>query len=181
MMLKFTHNSKIDKIIRFSRFLLVKLILKKCSTQRVGLIGANNKLVFKNDVVIGNKFITADDVEIIALGNINIGNNVCINSYSRVVSHKKIIIGDNVTVAKFVTILDHDHKYSFECENLKLDGFVTDDIIIGNNVWIGDKVTILKGVNIGNNVIVGANSVVNKSIPPNSIVAGTPAKIIKKL
>lgn len=52
---------------------------------------------------------------------------------------------------------------------------------IGNNVWIGDKSTILDGVHIGDNVIVGANSVVTHDIPSNSVAAGMPAKIIKQL
>ena len=50
---------------------------------------------------------------------------------------------------------------------------------IGNNVFIGMKSTILKGVHIGNNVIVGAGSVVVKDVPDNCIVAGNPAKIIR--
>ena len=52
-------------------------------------------------------------------------------------------------------------------------------IIIGDNVWIGDKVTILSGVKIGNNAIIGSNSVVTKDIPPFSVAAGIPAKVIK--
>lgn len=52
-------------------------------------------------------------------------------------------------------------------------------IVIGNNVWLGDKVTVLSGVRIGNNVTVAANSVVTKDVPDNCIVAGIPARIIK--
>ena len=52
---------------------------------------------------------------------------------------------------------------------------------IGNNVFIGMKTTILKGVHIGDNVIIGANSLVNKNIPDNCVVAGNPAKIIMSI
>lgn len=53
-------------------------------------------------------------------------------------------------------------------------------VVIGKNVWIGDKVTILPGVSIGDGSVIAANSVVTKSIPPYSIAAGIPAKIIKQ-
>jgi maltose O-acetyltransferase len=56
----------------------------------------------------------------------------------------------------------------------------SDPVIIGDNVWIGERAIILKGVNIGDNAIVAAGSVVTKSIPNNSLVAGNPAKIIKQ-
>jgi acetyltransferase-like isoleucine patch superfamily enzyme len=54
-------------------------------------------------------------------------------------------------------------------------------VIIGENVWIGDKVTILPGVEIGNGVVIGANSVVTKDIPSYCVVGGNPAKVIKQL
>lgn len=54
-------------------------------------------------------------------------------------------------------------------------------VIIGNNVWLADKVTICPGVTIGEGSIVGANSVVTKSIPPCSVAAGVPARIISQL
>lgn len=54
-------------------------------------------------------------------------------------------------------------------------------IIIGNNVWIGTNVYIREGIKIGDNVIIGANSVVTRDIPSNSVAAGVPARIIKKL
>jgi acetyltransferase-like isoleucine patch superfamily enzyme len=55
------------------------------------------------------------------------------------------------------------------------------EVIIGNNVWLGDKVAVLGGVHIGNNVIVAANAVVTKDLPDNCMAAGVPAQIIKKL
>jgi len=53
------------------------------------------------------------------------------------------------------------------------------DVVIGNNVWMGGRVTILKGVAIGDNALIGAGSVVTKDVPRNAIVAGNPARVIK--
>jgi acetyltransferase-like isoleucine patch superfamily enzyme len=123
-----------------------------------------------------------DNSELQAIGSIVIGYNLCLNRFSRIIAHEKISIGNNVTIAQFVTILDHDHNYTFKKNGkLELQGYKTSPITIGNNVWIGDKVTILKGVSIGDNVLIGANSLVNKNIPSNSIVGGVPAKIIKEI
>ena len=55
------------------------------------------------------------------------------------------------------------------------------EIVIGNNVWLGDKVTILGGVHIGDNVIIGTNSVVTKDIPANAMAAGVPARVLKQI
>jgi acetyltransferase-like isoleucine patch superfamily enzyme len=64
---------------------------------------------------------------------------------------------------------------------MKLDGYTTAPIKIGNNVWVGDKSTILKGVTIGDNVVVGANTLVNKDVPDNCVIGGIPFKILKQL
>ena len=54
-------------------------------------------------------------------------------------------------------------------------------IKVGNNVWIGGNVVVLPGVTIGDNVVIGAGSIVNKSIPPNSVAVGNPCKVIKRM
>lgn len=135
----------------------------------------------KGKINCRGRIIINDDVMLFAKGALILGKNFGINKYSRIVAHERIEIGDNVTVGQFATILDHDHRYEFEGENLQLDGYVTAPIKIGNNVWIADKCTILKGVTIGNNVIVGANTLVNKDVPDNVIIGGSPFRILKKI
>lgn len=115
-------------------------------------------------------------------GNLVIGKNFSINPYSRVICFDEIIIGENVLIAQFVSILDHDHSTDFKNGDLDYRGeYLTSKITIGNNVWIGDKATVLRGVHIGDNVVIAANSVVNKDIPDNCIVGGVPCKVIKEL
>jgi acetyltransferase-like isoleucine patch superfamily enzyme len=88
---------------------------------------------------------------------------------------KRIEIGDETIISKDVIIRDSDSHKVIE------PGFVeTDDIIIGKHVWIGIRVTILKGVKIGDGSIIAAGAVVTKNIPKNCIAAGVPAKVIKR-
>ncbi len=159
------------------------IFFRKIKFNGYAVIGRKNRwfISSKNLVEIGNRIQTEDYVEIQAKGKLRIGNSFFINSYSRIVSYDDIEIGDNVVIAQFVSILDHDHDSKFINGNIDFSGYVTKPIRIGNNVWIGDKVTIIKGVHIGENVIIGANSVVTKDIPPNSLAAGCPCKVIRNI
>jgi acetyltransferase-like isoleucine patch superfamily enzyme len=97
----------------------------------------------------------------------------------------RIVIGDNLLTGRFVLITDNSHG-SFRKDELSIHPSsrpITSkgEVIIGNNVWLGDKVSILPGVHIGDGCIIGANSVVTHSIPPFSIAAGNPAKILNTI
>lgn len=117
--------------------------------------------------------------------SIIIGEDCNIGQYTQITACNKIVIGNGLLTGKFVLISDNSHGGLSEDESLippnkrllKSKG----EIIIGNNVWIGDKASILAGVHIGDNVIVAANAVVNKDVPANCIVAGIPARIVKQL
>lgn len=87
-----------------------------------------------------------------------------------------IEIKDNVTLANRVQILAHDDSAEQYLGYRKAG-----KVVIGNNVFIGAGSTILPGVTIGDNSIIGAGSIVNKDIPPNTVAAGVPVRIIKSL
>ena len=116
---------------------------------------------------------------------LNIGNNCNIGEHTHISTINKIIIGDGLLSGQHVYIGDNSHgELSWKNaeippirRTLKSKG----PILIGNNVWIGDKCTILAGVTIGDNVIIAANSVVTHDVASNSVVAGIPAKIVKEL
>jgi acetyltransferase-like isoleucine patch superfamily enzyme len=112
-------------------------------------------------------------------GTIKIGTSTFINKDVTIASMNSVIIGDHCLIGEQVSIRDHDHKFSDNIQFIKEQGFETEPVIIGSNVWIGCKVTIVKGVKIGNNCIIGANSVVTRYIPDNSIAVGVPARVIK--
>lgn len=101
-------------------------------------------------------------------------NSGFINEDVTITCAKRIIIGKNAHIARGVVIRDYDGHYIEDASYR-----TAKPITIGDNVWIGYRAMILKGVTIGNNSVVAANSVVTKNVPPNCIVAGNPAKIIR--
>lgn len=114
------------------------------------------------------------------------GKNVQINDYVHVSAMKNITIGNNVLMASKIFISDLNHgSYSGE-EHDSPDTppnerkLYAKPVIIEDNVWLGEFVSVLSGVTIGKGTIVGANSVVSKSLPPYVIAVGTPAKPVKK-
>lgn len=114
---------------------------------------------------------------------LKIGNNCNFGAFNHITCINKVQIGDNCLTGKWVTITDNNHGTT-DYRDAKLPPcqralISKGPVIIGDNVWIGDKATILPGVTIGNNVVIAANSVVTSNIPNFSIAAGNPAIIIK--
>ncbi len=110
---------------------------------------------------------------------IRVGRNTRLNG-CYIHSKKNIEIGNGCAIASGVNILDSNGHKTISTNRI-LDRDEPESIIIGNNVWIGLNAIILKGTRIGDNSIVGANSVVKGEYPPNSLLMGNPAKLIKNL
>ena len=129
-----------------------------------GEIRINGKFVFHTGV-----FLSVNKNAKLEVGSGYTNNNV------EIICFNSIKIGDNVAISKNVIIRDSDnHVINGDYEG------VTQPIEIGNNVWIGIGALILKGVKIGDGSIIAAGAVVNKDVPPNTLVGGVPAKIIKR-
>lgn len=112
-------------------------------------------------------------------GNVCIGKNCFFNEYCSLTAMEKITIGNDCIFGENVHIYDHNHCYKDKTRTIKEQGFYTEPIKIGNNVWIGTNAVVLKGVTIGDNSIIGAGSVVYKDIPADSILLSD-GKILKK-
>jgi acetyltransferase-like isoleucine patch superfamily enzyme len=135
----------------------------------------------KNNVVIGrNAWLDilryTKDAKIIIEDGTQIGRNSVISAC------KKITIGKKCLISYNVTIVDHDHDV-FNPEIAPMDAGITEgkEILIDDECFIGAHSFILKGVHLGKHCVVGANSVVTKSFPDHSVIAGSPAKLIRNL
>lgn len=133
-------------------------------------------------------FITAYDFTIDGsyfAPEIQIGDCCSFGAWNHISSVNKIIIGSGFLSGKWVTISDNNHGDNtwIQMQRPPLYRPTTSkgSVVIGKNVWVGDKVTILSGVCIGDGAVIAANSVVSNDVPSYTVVAGNPAKIIKQI
>lgn len=111
--------------------------------------------------------------------NIFIGENFFANFNLTILDEAQVKIGSNCFIGPNVSIYTACHPLEPLRRNQLIEW--AEPVTIGNNVWIGGSSTILPGVSIGNNVVIGAGSVVTKDFPDNVVIAGNPAKIIKRI
>jgi len=112
---------------------------------------------------------------------IKIGDNVSIGNNSFISANNNIEIGDNVIMSAYVFIADHDHGFRDVEKNIGQQPLSEGgNVKIGDNVFLGVKSSILKNVTIGERAVVAADAVVTRDVPAYSMVAGNPAKIIKR-
>lgn len=172
--------------------LAFNLIYTKLTIPKARLIRRPIEIRGKNFINFGRKLTTGVGCRIEAFPFISeeiiikFGDNIEINDYVHIAGLKSVIIGSNVLIASKVFITDIQHGiYSgnFQHDNPnsipKQRSLSSKQVVVEDNVWIGESVSILPGVKIGRGSIIGANSVISKSIPPNSIAVGNPAKVIK--
>ena len=140
-------------------------------------IGSNNSIGEYSIITARN--VLCQEPQII------IGDNCNIGPYNHITCINSVIIGDGFLSGRWVTITDNSHGET-KLEELHIEPWnrmlkSKGPVVIGKNVWIGDKVTILPGVKIGDGVVVGANSVISHDLPSNCVACGNPARVKKMI
>lgn len=148
---------------------------------------SKNDIVFDDNVMFHGKLTSQNG------GKVYIGKNTSVRKNTNIWSVEKVELGNNVIVSDTVTIMDNNsHPIDIQKRlSMIASGWSTDawlwkhsdsaPVKIKDNVWIGKGAVLLKGVTIGENSIIATMAVVSNDVPPNVIVAGNPAKIVKKL
>lgn len=163
---------------------------KKASIGR-GLITKGEKNIFIGDNFLCGKNVKMETWEYYnnertgMIPRLSIGDDVSINDNCFISCMNEITIGNGVLFGENVFVSDNFHGRNsikeIEIIPLKRPLWSKGPILIGNNSWIGRNVCIMPSVTIGDNCVIGANAVVTHNIPDNSIAAGVPAKVIKKI
>jgi acetyltransferase-like isoleucine patch superfamily enzyme len=107
--------------------------------------------------------------------SIRIGTGTYLNRGAEIVAARSVTIGRDCKIARDVIIMDTDQH------GIGRGDAPAADVTIGDRVWIGARAIVLKGVTIGDDSVVGAGAVVTKDVPPRTVVAGTPARVIRTL
>jgi acetyltransferase-like isoleucine patch superfamily enzyme len=112
-------------------------------------------------------------------GLVSIGAKTVMGQECTISAFQHVSIGRECVIADRVMLIDFDHGVVEVERPIRHQGIYKRDTRVGNNVWIGYGACILRGVTVGDNAIIGTSAVVTKDVPPNAVVAGAPARIIR--
>jgi acetyltransferase-like isoleucine patch superfamily enzyme len=112
-------------------------------------------------------------------GTVSIGAKAVLGQECTISSYQRVAIGRECVIADRVMLIDFDHGMVEVDRPIRLQGIYKRDVHVGNNVWIGYGACILRGVTVGDNAVIGTGAVVTRDVPPNAVVAGVPARLIR--
>jgi maltose O-acetyltransferase len=138
-------------------------------------LAAYGLLIFRKRVRVHGFFLVGNP------RNVIVGRNLAINHGVYIQGHDCVTIGDDVVLSPRCMILDSGLRVDDVNDRKERKEHIKTMTSIGHNVWIGAGAIILPGVSLGDNCIVGAGSVVTKSFPASSLVAGNPARVLREL
>lgn len=143
---------------------------------------AANKVMLGSNVKIGRSSTITITSHLSNLGKgLTIGSNSAIGEFSHIGCAGGVSIGNDVIMGSYISFHSENHIFKNLNTPIRLQGVTHKGIKIGNNVWVGAKVTFIDGSSIGNNCVIAAGAVVNDKFPDNVLIGGVPAKIIKNI
>lgn len=143
---------------------------------------AKRKLIFGNNVKIGafSNISCTSHLSKYGIG-FSIGHNSSVGDYSQFGAAGGIEIGNDVIMGSYISFHSENHNYKDNLKLIREQGVTSQGIKLGNNIWVGAKVTFLDGTSIGNNTVIAAGAVVNGTYPDNVVIGGIPARILKNI
>jgi acetyltransferase-like isoleucine patch superfamily enzyme len=105
-----------------------------------------------------------------------LGSHSFVGHHATIAAHERVEIGPGAYLAELVSIRDHDHRPGVPP---RLGEVEVAPVVIGEDVWIAAKATVLRGCSIGEGTVVGANAVASGDLPPRSLAVGVPARVIR--
>lgn len=190
-------------ILKLLRAIKIRLIQKHFSINSVygkntrfdSSASCSNQTGSKENILIGEHCWIRGLLSVHGSGKLVIGDRTYVGGATRIGTFEEITIGNDVIIANEVHIYDNNNHPVQPIKRLEMtkamdyesslwgwnDNVEKSPIRIGDNVWIGERTTILKGVTIGRGSVIACNSVVTHDVPEYCIAAGNPARIVKKL
>jgi len=114
-----------------------------------------------------------------AVGDVIIGNHTRVGLHNTIIG--PVSIGNHVNLAQGITITALNHNFTDAGKRIDEQGISTKEVVLEDDIWIGANAVILPGVTIGEHSVVAAGAIVTKDVPPHSLVAGVPAKVIRQI
>lgn len=114
-----------------------------------------------------------------AVGDVIIGDHTRIGLHNTIIG--PVTIGSHVNLAQGITITALNHNFDDSEKRIDQQGISTKEVVLEDDIWVGANAVILPGVTIGNHAVVAAGAIVTKDVPPHSLVAGVPAKVIRQI
>ncbi|MDQ2752029.1 MAG: acyltransferase [Bacteroidota bacterium] len=156
--------------------------LRKCNIGKMVMLRGKAKIAARGKIIIGDhcniwSHIGTTQLSAGPRATIEIGEHSFINTNAIISARTHIKIGKNCQIANGVILMDND----FHGVDNRNAAAVNEAIVIGDNVWLATRVTVLKGVTIGEGAVVAAGAVVTKNIPPYTLAGGVPAKVIRAI
>ena len=170
-------------LLRYWRFLWWRLRNRHVVTEGFVFLGRRVELSARKGygrLVVG-RWVHLGDGNAVRCheGNLRIGDKCVFGKDNTVNCYLDVELGDRTIVADWVYICDFDHVYDDIHTPIKDQGIVKSPVRIGPDCWVGVKATVLRGVRVGHGSVLAAHTVVNRDVPPLSVVAGVPGRPVK--